>query len=145
MGGVNKIENGYLFMLKLFVVQYRLTHMVEKDSSSSSYNAMPSTAKLEGVIVILTFLIKIGKYLPWIVLAFAAASMILAVFYFTWWNNLAGGIVNLVLATAGFIFFGQLVRRRRIHRHNYRYTRKDLPHRETNVPEEGKVRAAEVG
>jgi hypothetical protein len=123
VGGVNKIENGYLFMLKLFVVQYRLTHMVEKDSSSSSDNAMPSTAKLEGVIVILTFLIKIGKYLPWIVLAFAAASMILAV----------------------FIFFGQLVRRRRIHRHTYRYTRKDLPHRETNVPEEGKVRAAEVG
>jgi len=145
VGGVNKIENGYLFMLKLFVVQYRLTYMAEKDSSSSSDNAMPSTAKLEGVIVILTFLIKIGKYLPWIVLAFAAASMILTVFYFTWWNNLAGGIVNLVLATAGFIFFGQLVRRRRIHRHNYRYTRKDLPDRETNVPEEGKVRAAEVG
>ena len=117
--------------------------MPEKDPSSS--NATPSTAKIEGVIIMLTVLIKIGKYLPWIVLAFAALSMILAVFCYTWWNNMAGGIVNLVLATAGFIFFAQLVRRRRIHRHNYRYTRKDLPHRETNVPEEGKVRAAEVG
>lgn len=117
--------------------------MPEKDPSSS--NAIPSTKKIEGVIMMLTVLIKIGKYLPWIVLAFAALSMILAVFCFTWWNNMAGGIVNLVLATAGFIFFAQLVRRRSIHRHNYRYTRKDLPHRETNVPEEGKVRAAEVG
>jgi membrane protein YdbS with pleckstrin-like domain len=116
----------------------------KKDSSSSSSNALPSTAKLEGVILILTLLIKIGKYLPWIVLAFAAVNMILAVFYFTWWNNMAGGIVNLVLATAGFFFFAQLVRRRKIHRHNYRYTRNDLPHKETNIPEEGKVRAAEV-
>ena len=133
-------------MLKLFVVQYRLTYMAEKDSSSSSDNAMPSTAKLEGVIVILTFLIKIGKYLPWIVLAFAALSMILAVFCFTWWNNMAGGIVNLVLATAGFIFFAQLVRRRKIHRVNYLYPRKDDAHRETaDITEEGKVRTAEAG
>ena len=120
--------------------------MAEKGDSSSpsSSNAIPSTAKLEGVIFILTLLIKIGKYLPWIVLAFAAVNMILAVFYFTWWNNMAGGIVNLVLATAGFIFFAQLVRRHKIHRQNYRYTRKDAQ-RETNIPEEGKVRAAEVG
>lgn len=116
--------------------------MAEKDSSLSS-NATPSTTKLEGVILILTFLIKIGKYLPWIVLAFAAVSMTLAVFCFTWWNNMAGGILNLVLAIAGFLFFAQLVRRRKIHRHNYRYTRK-APHRETNNPEEGKVRAAEI-
>ena len=119
--------------------------MAEKeDSSSSSSNAIPSTAKFEGVILILTFLINIGKYLPWIVLAFAAVGMTLAVFCFTWWNNVAFGIFNLVLATGGFFFFAQLVRRRKIHRHNYRYTRKDLPHRETNIPEEGKVRAAEV-
>src|SRR5215218_7111574 len=108
--------------------------MAEKDSSSSSSNAIASTAKLEGVILILTLLIKIGKYLPWIVLAFAAVNMILAVFYFTWWNSMAGGIVNLVLASAGFLFFAQLVKRRKIHRHNYRYARKELPQRETNIP-----------
>jgi hypothetical protein len=115
----------------------------EEDSSSSS-NAISSTAKLEGVILILTLLIKIGKYLPWIVLAFAALNMVLAVLCFTWWNNMAGGIFNSVLAFAGFLFFAQLVRRRKIHRHNYRYTRKDPQHKVTNIPEEGKVRATEV-
>jgi hypothetical protein len=112
--------------------------MSEKESSSS--NAIPDTAKLEGVILMLTLLIKIGKYLPWIVLAFAAGNMILAVLYFTWWNGMAGGILNLIFAIAGFIFFAQLVRRRKIHRYNYQYIRKE-PHRETNIPEEGKVRA----
>lgn len=116
--------------------------MPEKESSSSpsSSSPIPSPAKLEGVILLLSLLIKIGKYLPWIVLAFAAVSMTLAVFCFAWWNNIAGGILNLVLAIAGFIFFAQLVRRRKIHRYDYRYTRKD-PQRETNTTEERKVRA----
>jgi membrane protein implicated in regulation of membrane protease activity len=118
--------------------------MAEKDLSSSS-NATADTAKLERVIVILTLLIKIGKYLPWIVLAFAAANMTVAVFYFTWWNSMAWGILNLVLAVAGFLFFAQLLRRRKIHRQNYRHTRKDA-HGKTadNIPQEGKVRAAEA-
>ena len=116
--------------------------MTEKESSSS--NAMPNTTKLEGVIVILTLLIKIGKYLPWIVLAFALVNITLAVFYFTWWNNMAGGIVNLVLASAGLIFFGQLIRRRKIHRDNSRYTRKEPLQSETHVAGERKLPAAEV-
>ena len=116
--------------------------MTEKDPSSS--NAMPSITKLEGVIVILTLLIKIGKYLPWIVLAFALVNITLAVFYFTWWNNIAGGIVNLVLASAGIIFFAQLVIRRKIHRDNYRYTRKEPLQSERDTTEERKIRAAEV-
>ena len=89
--------------------------MAEKDLPSSS-NVTADTTKLEGVIVILTILIKIGKYLPWIVLAFAVGNLTLAVFYFTWWNSMAWGILNLVLAVAGFVFFAQLVRRRKIHR-----------------------------
>jgi membrane protein implicated in regulation of membrane protease activity len=117
--------------------------MAEKDLSSSS-NATADTAKLEGVIVILTVLIKIGKYLPWIVLAFAVGNMILAVFYFTWWNSMAWGILNLVLAIAGFVFFAQLVRRRKIHRQNYLYTRKDARGETADIPQEGKVRAAET-
>ena len=103
--------------------------MSEKDSSSSSSNSIPSTSKLEGVIILLSFLIKIGKYLPWIVLAFAVGNMTVAVFYFTWWNSMAWGILNLVLAVGGFLFFAQLVRRRKIHRENYLYTRKDDAHR----------------
>ncbi len=112
--------------------------MPEKDPSSS--NAIPSTAKIEGVIAMLTVLIKIGKYLPWIVLAFAAVSMILAVLCFAWWNNMIGGIINLVLAIAGFVFFSQLVRRRKIHRYNYGYARRDLS-REAKIIDEKKVRA----
>ena len=112
--------------------------MPEKDPSPS--NAVPSAAKIEGVIIMLTVLIKIGKYLPWIVLAFAAVNMILAVLYFTWWNNMLGGIINLVLAIAGFFFFSQLVRRRKIHRYNYGYTRRDLSG-EAKITDERKVRA----
>jgi membrane protein implicated in regulation of membrane protease activity len=119
--------------------------MAEKDLPSSS-NATADTTKLEGVIVILTLLIKIGKYLPWIVLAFAVGNLTLAVFYFTWWNSMAWGILNLVLAVAGFVFFAQLVRRRKIHRENYLYPRKDDAHRETaDITGEGKVRTAEAG
>jgi membrane protein implicated in regulation of membrane protease activity len=118
--------------------------MAEKDLSSSS-NSTADTTKLEGVIVLLTLLIKIGKYLPWIVLAFAAINMTLAVFFFTWWNSMAWGIFNLVLALAGFFFFAQLVTRRKIHRENYRYARKDESRETADISEERKVRAAEVG
>src|SRR3712207_6020663 len=98
--------------------------MAEKDLPTSS-NATSDTAKLEGVIVLLTLLIKIGKYLPWIVLAFAVVNLTVAVFYFTRWDSMAWGIFNLVLAVGGFVFFAQLVRRRKIHRQNYRYIPKD--------------------
>ena len=113
--------------------------MPEKDASSS--NAVPSTAKLERVILLLTLLIKIGKYLPWIVLAFAVGNMILAMLYFTWWNSITGGILNLIFASAGFLFFAQLMSRRRMHRRiNLGYSRKDPP-RETSITEERKVSA----
>ena len=118
--------------------------MAEKDLPISS-NATSDTAKLEGVIVMLTLLIKIGKYLPWIVLAFAAVNLTVAVFYFTRWNSMAWGIFNLVLAVGGFIFLAQLVRRRKIHRQSYRYTTKDAHDKTTaDVPQETKVRAAEA-
>jgi hypothetical protein len=101
--------------------------MSEKDSSSSSSpTAIPSTAKLEGVIYMLTLLIKIGKYLPWIVLGFAGINLTLAVLNFTWWPSIGWGIFNSILAFGGFLFFGQLVRRRKIHRHEYRYTGRHL-------------------
>ena len=113
--------------------------MPEKESSS---NTIPSTGKLKGVIVMLTILIKIVRYLPWIVLAFAAINMIIAVLYFTWWHSMTGGILNLILGIAGFVFFAQLIRMRRIRRrgYNYRYTRSD-PYRETNMTEQREVSA----
>ena len=118
--------------MKIFIksfVALRYICMSEKDSSSpssSSSIAMPSTAKLEAIIYMLTLLIKIGKYLPWIVLGFAGVNLTLAVLNFTWWPSIGWGIFNSILAFAGFIFFGQLVRRRKIHRHEYRYTGRHL-------------------
>jgi uncharacterized membrane protein YuzA (DUF378 family) len=113
--------------------------MPEKESSS---NAIPSTAKLQRVIVMLTLLVKIVRYLPWIVFAFAAINLIIAALYFTWWHSMTGGILNLILGIAGLLFFAQLIRMRRIRRrgHNYRYTRND-PYRETNMTEQRDVSA----
>jgi len=113
--------------------------MPEKESSS---NAVPSTARLEGVIVLLTLLIKLGRYLPWIVLAFAGINMIIAALYFTLWHSMTGGILNLVFAIAGFLFFAQLIRGRRIHRrrYNYRHTRND-PYSETSMTGQREVSA----
>jgi uncharacterized integral membrane protein len=111
--------------------------MPEKESSS---NTIPSTAKLQGVIVMLTLLIKIVRYLPWIVLAFAAINMIIAALYFTWWHSMTGGILNLIFAIAGFLFFAQLIRMRTIRRrrYSYRYRRND-PYRETNTTQQREV------
>jgi hypothetical protein len=111
--------------------------MPEKESSS---NTIPSTARLQGVIVMLTLLIKIGKYLPWIVLAFAVINVIIAVLSFTWWHSMTGGILNVIGAIAGFLFFAQLIRRRIIGRYNYRYIRND-PHRETEMIEQREISA----
>jgi membrane protein implicated in regulation of membrane protease activity len=100
--------------------------MSEKDSSSPSDNAMPSTAKLEAIIYLLTLLTKIGKYLPWIVLIFALTSLTVALLSFIWWHSIGWGIFNSILAFGGFLFFGQLVSRRKTHRQEYRYTGRHL-------------------
>jgi hypothetical protein len=113
--------------------------MPEKEPSS---NTIPSTAKLQRVIVMLTLLTKIVRYLPWIVLAFASINMIIAALYFTWWHSMTGGILNLIFGIAGFLFFAQLIRGRWIRRrgYNYRYTKND-PYRETNMTEQRDVSA----
>jgi type IV secretory pathway VirB2 component (pilin) len=85
--------------------------MSRRDSSSSSPTSTPGIEKLEAIIQLLSLLINIAKYLPWIVLVFAGINLILAVLDFTWWNSIAGGIFNSILAFTGLLFFGQLVRR----------------------------------
>ncbi|HEY1248044.1 MAG TPA: hypothetical protein VGE97_03550 [Nitrososphaera sp.] len=100
--------------------------MSEKDSTSPTGNTMPSTKKLEAMIYLLTLLVKIGKYIPWIVLIFALISSTVAILSFTWWHSIGWGIFNSILAFGGFLFFGQLVRRRKTHRREYRYTGRHL-------------------
>ena len=97
--------------------------MAEKDSPAVSIS---DAVKVEALIGMLTVLIKIGKYLPYIVLAFAAVNLILAVLSFTVWDNIASGVFNSILAFGGFVFFVQLFRRRKIHRYEYRYAGRHL-------------------
>lgn len=92
----------------------------------SSPPLVSNTAKMEMLIHVLTILIKIGKYLPLIVLCFATVNLTLAVLDFLYWNNIAGGIFNSILAFGGFHFFVQLVKRRKVHRYEYRYTGRHL-------------------
>ncbi len=113
--------------------------MTNADSSSSG--SMPSTARLQGIIIMLSVLIKIGRYLPWIVLAFAGVNMALALLYFTMWNSMTGGIVNAILAFAGFLFFGQLVRRRKIERRSFGHKRIESPAEPETTQEKRRVDA----
>ena len=116
--------------------------MSENDPPSSSPPSspipVPSTAKLDAIIYGLDFLIKIGKYLPWIVLGFAVINLTLAVLNFTWWPSIGWGIFNSILAFAGLLFFGQLVRRRKTHRYEYRYTGRHLRRETKKINEEEK-------
>src|SRR5919199_593287 len=109
--------------------------MSQKKSSDSSPFGKGDITKLEAIIRLLGILIKIAKYLPWIVLGFAGINLALAVLYFTWWNNIAGGIFNSILAFAGLLFFGQLVRRRTILRYKYGPTRSHLLHTTRKIDE----------
>jgi hypothetical protein len=79
----------------------------------------PSTARIEAVIYILTFLINLGKYLRWIELAFGIINTIYAVLNFFVWNQYVAGTINLLFAIGSFIFFAQLVPRARRQDENY--------------------------
>jgi hypothetical protein len=92
----------------------------------SESSLLSNTAKMGAIIDTLTLLIKIGKYLLWIVLGFALLNLTLAVLDFTVWNNIAVGVFNSILAFGGFVFFGQLFRRRTIHRYEYGNTTRHL-------------------
>jgi hypothetical protein len=105
-------------IIKSFSVQYTL---LMSESSLQS-----NTAKMGTIINMLTLLIKIGKYLLWMVLGFALLNLTLAILDFTVWNNVAVGVFNSILAFGGFVFFGQLSKRRTIHRYEYGFTTRHL-------------------
>lgn len=88
--------------------------------------SISDTAKLEAMIHSLGLLITIGKYLPLMIAGFATLNLILAYFDLFVWNHIGFGILNAILALAGFIFLGQLLKRRKIHRYDYRYTGRRL-------------------
>ena len=78
------------------------------------------------MIHLLGLLMTIGKYLPLIVGGFAVINLSLAYFDLFVWGHLAPGVLNALFALGGFIFFAQLLGRRKIHRYDYRYTGRHL-------------------
>jgi hypothetical protein len=81
-------------------------------AESSRTMALPSTATLQVVIGALAAIIFIGKYLPHMVFITSGLSLILAILDFAVWNNVAFGVVNLLLAVGGFLFLRQLLQKR---------------------------------
>jgi hypothetical protein len=86
--------------------------MTERSGSTS----VPSSLELQLIIGLLTLMIKIGRYLPYVVFVFATVSLTLAVLDFAVWGNLLFGVLNTMLAIGGFVLTGQLLRRRIINR-----------------------------
>lgn len=88
--------------------------------------SISDTTQLEGIIHSLGLLITVGKYLPIIVGGFAMLNLVLAYFDLFVWHHIAPGIFNALLSLGGFVFLGQLLKRRKIHRYDYRYTGRHL-------------------
>ncbi|AFU57792.1 hypothetical protein Ngar_c08500 [Candidatus Nitrososphaera gargensis Ga9.2] len=88
--------------------------------------SISDTAKLEAMIHSLGLLITIGKYLPLMIAGFATLNLILAYFDLFVWGHIAPGIFNVILAVVSLIFLGQLLKRRKIHRYEYRYRGRHL-------------------
>lgn len=107
---------------------------------------MSNTTKMEVLIQMLTIVIKIGKYLPLIVLSFAMMNLTFAIWDFFFWNHIAWGIFNTILAIGGFNFFGQLLKRRKIHRYEYRYdgrhSRRGAQYEDEKLAQESKTVSA---
>lgn len=78
-------------------------------------------ARINALIHLLSFVMTIGKYChdKWKV--FALVNLTVAFRSFLVWNSIASGVINSVLSLGGFVFLGQLIRRRNVHRYDYRY------------------------
>ena len=91
--------------------------MVQDTSSISD------STKLGALIHLLEIVMKIGKYLPVIVVSFAGLNLLLAINDF-FISNTGFGILNAIFALGGFIFLVQLHQRRKIHSYDYYYNYK---------------------
>ncbi len=83
-------------------------------------SSLSDSTKLGAVIHFLTIAMKVGKYLPVIVVSFAGVNLLLAVNDFLI-SNTGFGILNSIFALGGFIFLAQLHQRRKIHSYEYYY------------------------
>jgi len=86
-------------------------------------SSMSDSTKLGALIHLLEIVMKVGKYLPVIVVSFAGLNLLLAVNDFLI-SNTGFGILNALFALGGFIFLAQLHQRRKIHSYDYYYNYK---------------------
>ena len=91
--------------------------MLQNNSSISD------STKLGALIHLLEIAMKVGKYLPVIVVSFAGLNLVLAVNDFLV-SNTGFGILNSIFALGGFIFLVQLHQKRKIHSYDYYYNYK---------------------
>ena len=101
-------------------------------------SSMSDSTKLGALIHLLGVVMKVGKYLPVIVVSFAGLNLVLAVNDFLV-SNTGFGILNSLFALGGFIFLAQLHQRRKIHSYEYYYNYRKRSEKRvvTEVPKEG--------
>jgi hypothetical protein len=81
-------------------------------------SSVRDTTKIGALIHLLEVALKVGKYLPVIIVSFAGLNLLLAANDF-FVSNTGFGILNSIFAFGGFIFFVQLLQRRKIHSYDY--------------------------
>jgi len=86
-------------------------------------SSLPDTTNLGALIHLLGIAMKVGKYLPVIVVSFAGLNLLLAVNNFLI-GNIGFGILNSIFAIGSFIFLTQLHQRRQIHSYEYNYKKR---------------------
>jgi hypothetical protein len=86
-------------------------------------SALSDSTKLGALIHFLEVAMKVGKYLPVIVVSFACVNLLLAANDFLI-SNTGFGILNSLFALGGFIFLVQLHQRRKVHSYEYYYNYK---------------------
>ncbi|MEO9319968.1 MAG: hypothetical protein ABI361_04780 [Nitrososphaera sp.] len=82
---------------------------------------LPSTRKIDAVIYTMTFLINLGRYLPWVELALGIVNSVYAFLNFFVFHSYVAGLINTLFAIGSFVFYAQLLPRRNVHRYQYRY------------------------
>ena len=109
--------------------------MLQNNSSISD------STKLGALIHLLEIAMKVGKYLPVIVVSFAGLNLVLAVNDFLV-SNTGFGILNSLFALGGFIFLVQLHQRRTIHSYEYYYNYRKRSEKKigTEVPKEKEMK-----
>jgi hypothetical protein len=85
--------------------------------------SVSDSTKLGALTHLLEVAMKVGRYLPVIVVSFAGLNLFLAVNDFLV-SNTGFGILNSIFALGGFIFLVQLHQKRKIHSHDYYYNYK---------------------